>query len=273
MCGICGCGVSKDHDHGHEAEHGHGHEHGHGDDHDHDHGHGHGDAAQARIVALEHDLLAHNDELAGENRKWLDRRRAFAINLVSSPGAGKTSLLERTLHDQGAQLRACVVEGDQETECDAERIRATGRPVLQVNTGAVCHLDASMVSRALSTLDPPVGATVFIENVGNLVCPALFDLGEHERVVVFSVTEGDDKPLKYPHMFRSATALVLSKIDLLPYVPFDLARCLDNVRAVNGELEMMCLSNTTGEGFDAWLDWLRARVARADVAPSPRSAP
>ncbi len=197
-------------------------------------------------------MLAKNDQLAEANRAWLAERDILAFNLTSSPGAGKTTLLERTIRDIGARHPVAVVEGDQETLLDAERIRATGCPVVQINTGAGCHLDAAMMRRALDTLAPQPGSVLFIENVGNLVCPALFDLGEQAKVVVISVTEGADKPLKYPHMFAAAGLVLVNKMDLLPYVDFDFDVCARHARSVNPNAEILPLSATTGEGLDAW---------------------
>ena len=212
---------------------------------------------QPHAVELEQRVLAKNDRLAAENRRWLAERGIAALNLVSSPGAGKTTLLERTLRDlAGAGRRFYVIEGDQETERDAERIRASGCPVVQVNTGTGCHLDAFMVREALTALGPEQGSLLFVENVGNLVCPALFDLGEGAKVVVASVTEGEDKPLKYPHMFRASRLMLLNKIDLLPYVAFDVDRCVALARQVNPELEILLVSATRGDGLGAWFDWL-----------------
>jgi hydrogenase nickel incorporation protein HypB len=222
-----------------------------------------GDGAPETVVRLEQRVLARNDRLAGQNRAWLGARGVLALNLVSGPGAGKTSLLERTIRDLGEDLAVSVIEGDQATERDAERIRATGAPAVQINTGPGCHLDAAMVRGALQRLDPPRGGCVMIENVGNLVCPALFDLGERAKVVVLSVTEGDDKPLKYPHMFRAARAMVLSKIDLAPHVPFDAERCVANAREVNPALEVFRVSATRGDGLSDWYAWLREAAAAA----------
>jgi hydrogenase nickel incorporation protein HypB len=221
------------------------------------HGHGHED----RLVVLEQKVLARNDHLAEHNRAWLAERDIVAVNLMSSPGSGKTTLLERTIRELGGAVS--VVEGDQETEFDAERIRATGAPVVQVNTGAGCHLDADMLARALRSLDPAPGSVVFVENVGNLVCPALFDLGEQRRVVVMSVTEGADKPLKYPHMFATADVVLLNKTDLLPYVEFDSARFADAVRQVNENARVISVSATRGDGVPDWYGWLREAVTSA----------
>jgi hydrogenase nickel incorporation protein HypB len=238
MCATCGCGDTNGHAHSHS--------------HSHDHEHTH-----TETVTLEQRVLAKNDRLAEDNRRWLADRDVLAINLMSSPGSGKTTLLERTARD--LDLPVSVIEGDQETLFDAQRIQATGRQAVQINTGAGCHLDADMVAGALRDLDPKARSVVLIENVGNLVCPALFDLGEHGRVVITSVTEGADKPLKYPHMFRTADLIVLNKIDLLPYVDFDLDRFADAVRVINPTATVQHTSATRGDGVDAWLDWLRER--------------
>ncbi|MHA6792978.1 hydrogenase nickel incorporation protein HypB [Pseudonocardia bannensis] len=216
----------------------------------------------ARTVALEVDLLAKNDDLAGHNRDWLAERGIVALNLMSSPGAGKTTLLERTIRDLGAELPCAVLEGDQETLLDAERIGSTGARVVQINTGAGCHLDADMVADGLRTLAPERGCLLFVENVGNLVCPALFDLGEAARVVIMSVTEGADKPLKYPHMFRTADLVLLNKIDLLPYVDFDVDRCIAGARRAKPDVAVLEVSATRGDGLDAWYAWLRRARAR-----------
>jgi hydrogenase nickel incorporation protein HypB len=212
-------------------------------------------------VTLEQDILAKNQLLAERNRGWLAGRSILALNLVSSPGAGKTTLLERTIRDLGDTLPLTVIEGDQATLNDAERIRATGTRVVQINTGTGCHLDAGMVSRALTQLDPPLRSVVMIENVGNLVCPALFDLGEQQKVLILSVTEGEDKPVKYPHMFRASGLLLLNKIDLLPHLNFDVARCIEYARRVNPAIEILQVSAQTGEGMDAWYAWLRSHSA------------
>ncbi|MGZ4538461.1 MAG: hydrogenase nickel incorporation protein HypB [Blastococcus sp.] len=246
MCGTCGCGES---DVRVEALAG-------GDVpgvHDHPHEHAHGQQA----VDIEAALLAKNDHLAAHNRTWLAERGIVALNLMSSPGAGKTSLLRRTIADVAPVRPITVIEGDQETRIDAERIRSTGVPVVQINTGAGCHLDADMLARGLAELRPADGSLVFVENVGNLVCPALFDLGESARVVVVSVTEGEDKPLKYPYMFAVADLVVINKVDLLPYVDVRLDRLVAHCRAVNPRVGVLPLSVTTGEGIADWYDWLR----------------
>ena len=258
MCATCGCSGDHQHTknlrfrpvHEHEPAHAHGH------DHAHEPAHDHADE-QRRTIAFEEAVLARNDHLAQHNRAWLHAHDVVAVNLMSSPGAGKTTLLERTLRRLGDELPLAVIEGDQETAADADRIRAAGGRALQINTGTGCHLDAAMVGRALDELSPRSGI-LFIENVGNLVCPALFDLGEAARVVIASVTEGEDKPLKYPHMFRAAELVLLNKIDLLPHVDFDVARFGDYARRVNPRLAILPLSARSGEGCDAWLDFLRA---------------
>ena len=202
-------------------------------------------------------MLAKNSRLAAHNRAWFAERSIVTINLMSSPGAGKTSLLERTIRDNGAGRQVAVVEGDQETVFDAERIRDAGARAVQINTGAGCHLDATMVRSGLDALDPDRGDLVFLENVGNLVCPALFDLGELRKVVVISVTEGDDKPLKYPHMFAAADLVVVNKTDLLPYVDFDVDRCERDARSINPGVGWLPVSTRTGENLDAWYAWLQ----------------
>ena len=198
--------------------------------------------------------------LAERNRGWLAGREILALNLVSSPGSGKTSLLERTIREIGGQLAISVIEGDQATLNDAERIRATGAPAIQINTGTGCHLDADMLARGLAQLKPPPGSVVMIENVGNLVCPALFDLGERAKVVILSVTEGEDKPVKYPHMFKAAELMLLNKIDLLPHLHFDVQRCIAYAHEVNPSIRVLQVSAQTGEGMEAWYHWLKAQV-------------
>jgi hydrogenase nickel incorporation protein HypB len=246
------------HEHGH-ADHGTDHAH-HAHDHHH-HRHGHGTA-----VSLEQAVLAKNDALAGHNRAWLAGREIFALNLVSGPGAGKTTLLERTLRDLAGRHEFFVIEGDQATSNDGERIKAAGAPAVQINTGSGCHLDASMVARGLAELKPSFGSVIFIENVGNLVCPALFDLGESAKVAILSLPEGEDKPIKYPHMFRAADLLLINKIDLLPHLDFDLGRCLAYARQVNPDIDIITVSARAGTGLDDWYNWISAASRRAREA-------
>ncbi len=211
----------------------------------------------SNTLTLEQNILSKNSLIAAQNRGWLRSRQITALNLVSSPGAGKTTLLVKTIEDLKDDMPITVIEGDQETAQDAERIAATGCPTIQVNTGTGCHLEAAMVERGLEILDPPNNSLVLIENVGNLVCPALFDLGEKAKVAMLSVTEGEDKPIKYPHMFRASQVMVLTKIDLLPYVSFDVDRCLDYARQVNPDLKIFQVSATSGEGLADWYGWLK----------------
>lgn len=245
------------HDHHHDHHH-HGHDHG-GHDHAHDHRHVHHQEARgtSTVVDLEARILAKNEALAAQNRAWFAGREILALNLVSSPGAGKTTLLERTIRDLHHEANLFVIEGDQATANDGERIRRAGAPAVQVNTGTGCHLEADMIARGLSELRPSVGSIVMIENVGNLVCPAMFDLGEHARIVVLSVTEGEDKPIKYPHMFRSADLMILNKVDLLPHLDFDVDRALSYARQVNPTIEVVQLSARSGEGLEDWYGWIR----------------
>jgi hydrogenase nickel incorporation protein HypB len=233
MCTTCGCGET--HNHPHEIH------------------------SSKEIITLEQRVLAKNDALARANRDRLAGLGILAVNLMSSPGSGKTTLLERTIRDTAGHRAVTVIEGDQETPLDADRIRRTGCAVVQVNTGAGCHLDAKMVGDALDALDPPAGSLLFIENVGNLVCPALFDLGENGKVVIVSVTEGTDKPLKYPYMFAAADLVIVNKTDLLPYVDFDLAACRAHLKAVNPAAQVLAVSATTGDNLESWYAWLAAR--------------
>ena len=217
------------------------------------------------MVRIEQDILSKNDAYAATNRRWLAQRRILALNLVSGPGAGKTSLLTRTLSDLAGRFGMAVIEGDQQTNNDAERIRATGAPALQINTGKGCHLDAHMVGHALESLQPPEDGVLFVENVGNLVCPAAFDLGEACKVAILSVTEGEDKPVKYPDMFHAAGLLLLNKIDLLPHIDFDVDRCIDLARRVNPRIRVVQLSARTGEGMAQWYEWIDAQRAVARI--------
>lgn len=269
MCTVCGCGEGetliegKSHTHTHEHHHEEsGHKHGHSDNH-HDYGQGaaHTHApglSQTRMVQIETDILSKNNEYAAANRRWFNEHNILALNLVSSPGSGKTSLLTRTIEDLKNNLSVAVIEGDQQTEKDAERIRATGVKALQINTGKGCHLDAHMIGHALDSLMLEDESVLFIENVGNLVCPAAFDLGEAHKVAILSVTEGDDKPLKYPDMFHAADIMLLNKIDLLPYVNFDVEKCMQYARRVNPGIKILQLSATTGEGMNLWYQWIKA---------------
>ena len=251
------------HDHGHDHIHPHPSEH--ADVHVHEHTGSSAVALHARMhgttISLEQEVLAKNQRLAERNRGWFAGRGILALNLVSSPGSGKTTLLERTIRDLKGELPIQVIEGDQATINDAERIRATGCKAIQINTGTGCHLDADMLAHGLEQLQPPTGTVVMIENVGNLVCPALFDLGERAKVVILSVTEGEDKPIKYPHMFKASEVMLLNKIDLLPYLKFDVERCVAYAREVNPDIRVFRVSATTGEGMDTWYDWLRGERA------------
>ena len=261
------------HEHDHGPEHDHPHEHDHGHEHDHAHeqadenaqgrpAHSHAPGlSPAQMVRIERDILGANDQIAARNRRRFEDAGIFALNLVSSPGAGKTTLLVETIRLLAAELPLAVIEGDQQTSFDADRIRATGCRAIQVNTGTGCHLDAAQVERALAQLSPAEESVLFIENVGNLVCPSAFDLGEAHKVVVLSVTEGEDKPLKYPDMFRRASVMLLNKIDLLPYVDFDVDRCIGFARRVNPAIEVLRVSAKTGDGVAGLLDAVRGHRA------------
>lgn len=259
---------AEGHDHPHEHPHDHQHDHPHSHDHGHDHQqgdlhYGKGEAGlsvpgmgQRQLIAIEMDVLAKNNALAAHNREHFDEAAQLVLNLVSSPGSGKTTLLCETLRQLADKRPCAVIEGDQQTSADADRIRATGVPAVQINTGKGCHLDAKMVHDACHQLPANEGGILFIENVGNLVCPASFDLGEKYKVAILSVTEGEEKPLKYPDMFAAAQLMVINKIDLLPYVSFDVARCIENAKRVNPYIQVIQVSATTGEGMDTWLNWL-----------------
>jgi hydrogenase nickel incorporation protein HypB len=258
MCGICGCGQT-----GkvfklqpvagkfrqvltHQSEH-------------HDHSHEHNESE--RLIKVEQDLLSKNDSYAAQNRSYFQANNIFTLNLVSSPGAGKTTLLVETIKQLKERFSIAVIEGDQQTQHDADRIRATGVPALQINTGRVCHLEAHAIGHALTELGVKEGSLLFIENVGNLVCPSSFDLGEAHKVVVLSVTEGDDKPIKYPDMFYAADLMLINKTDLLPYVDFDVERCINYAKQVNPEIQVMLLSATKGDNLSLWTDWLVANLS------------
>ena len=213
------------------------------------------------MVRIEQDILGKNNQYAAANRSWFQAHGILALNLVSSPGSGKTSLLTRSIQDLKDQYPLAVIEGDQQTSHDADRIRATGVPALQINTGKGCHLDAHMVGHAIESLALAPRSLLFIENVGNLVCPAAFDLGEAHKVAILSVTEGEDKPLKYPDMFHAADLLLLNKIDLLPYLDFDVEQCIGYARRVNPDIQVLQVSARSGEGLEAWYAWLRERMA------------
>ncbi len=289
MCGTCGCGEERSvsirkpgevsenkhehthtHSHDHEGyhhEHGHSHHHQHDNTHDHEHYFHHSDHAHAhshadhdhshvREIQLEINILQKNNLLAERNRGFFEAKNILALNLVSSPGSGKTSLLERTIKEKKDQFDFNIIEGDQQTMNDANRIESAGAPVVQVNTGSGCHLDSDMVNKAVKKLSPKNNALLVIENVGNLVCPSMFDLGETKRVVIVSTTEGEDKPIKYPNMFQSSHLCIINKTDLLPHLDFDLDKMIEYAKQVNPQIEFIQLSVRTGEGMDAWYAWL-----------------
>ncbi|HED3889340.1 TPA: hydrogenase nickel incorporation protein HypB [Morganella morganii] len=276
--------AGEEHAHAHAHDHHHSHDHEHAHDHGHDHDHaaafapvidkdnmhyGMGEAGthapgltQKRMVQIEMGVLDKNNQIAVHNREHLQEQGILALNLVSSPGSGKTTLLTRTLNYLKDKVPCAVIEGDQQTTNDAERIRATGVPAIQVNTGKGCHLDAQMVHDAMHHLGLKDNSLLFIENVGNLVCPAGFDLGEQHKVAILSVTEGEDKPLKYPHMFAAADLMLINKIDLLPYVNVNIEACVNAARRVNPDIDVIVLSATTGEGMDEWVAWLQDRLSK-----------
>ena len=278
MCETCGCGKpgefkvhdpdksnNHEHLHDHDFEHTHNHEHEHWHDHNHPHDHEHSlnhdlDTSQKRVIDLNIDVLAENNNLAKLNRRFFEGRKVLCLNLVSSPGSGKTTILEKTIIAMKDALRMFVIEGDQQTLLDARRIEKAGAPAIQINTGTGCHLDARMVESALGKMDIEANSILFIENVGNLVCPAMFDLGEHKRVVVISVTEGDDKPMKYPYMFQSSHLCIINKSDLLPWVDFDTEETIRYAHTLNPTLEFITLSAKTGEGMDLWFKWLKKQA-------------
>jgi len=258
MCDTCGCGqpdeavtIRK------PGEDSHSHPHHHDQDHSHEHNHDH---SSSRILSVEQDVLSQNRLLAERNRGYFEAKDIYTLNLVSSPGSGKTTLLEKTILNLKKDIDFYVIEGDQQTLRDADRIDAVGAKAIQVNTGQGCHLDAEMVNQAVKSLDPGNGSMLMIENVGNLVCPALFDLGEASKIVIISVTEGDDKPLKYPTMFDASDICIINKTDLLPYVDFDVKRCREYALKVNHHLKFFELSAKTGEGMESWFEWLKKQI-------------
>lgn len=260
MCSVCGCSpgetaIEGAHDHSHEHEHsGEHHHYGNGPAHAHAPG-----LSQSRMVQIETDIMAKNNGYARENRAVFRDKGILALNLVSSPGSGKTTLLTHTINRLKSELEMSVIEGDQQTSHDADRIRETGAPAIQVNTGKGCHLDGHMIGHALESLAPKDESVLFIENVGNLVCPAGFDLGEAHKVAILSVTEGEDKPLKYPDMFHACELMILNKIDLLPHLNFDEDKCIEYALRVNSKIKIIKLSATSGEGMDNWFDWIKAQ--------------
>lgn len=266
MCETCGCGKpgefkihnhEHEHDHDHDHEHSHDHAHPHSHDHDHEHSHTHShDEPHTKVIDLNIDILSENNRLAQLNRRFFEGRKVLCLNLVSSPGSGKTTILEKTIAALMPVHKMYVIEGDQQTLLDADRIEKAGAPAIQINTGSGCHLDARMIDQALGKLDVDANSILFIENVGNLVCPAMFDLGEYKRVVVISVTEGDDKPLKYPYMFQSSHLCLINKSDLLPYVDFNTEATIKHARSLNPGLEFIILSAKTGEGMNLWYEWI-----------------
>lgn len=271
MCETCGCGDTNElkihdrqHSHDHDHDHSHAHDHTHDNDHDHSLSHSHDsvlfthshDHSAKKVISLNVDILSDNNRLAQINRKSFEDRNVLSLNLVSSPGSGKTTILEKTIQAIISKRKIFVIEGDQQTLLDADRIEKSGAPAIQINTGSGCHLDAKMVDTAFKKLDVVPDSILFIENVGNLVCPALFDLGEFKRVVVISVTEGEDKPLKYPYMFKSSHLCIINKSDLLPYVDFNVDTTMKYARSLNPDLEFILLSARTGEGMELWYEWL-----------------
>ncbi len=271
MCGTCGCGSEEngvsiqnprdikiqqidDHMHEHQHHHNEGHTHEHSHDHNHNHDHSH---HRKTIIDVEKDILQHNDIMAARNRGYFEAKNIFALNLVSSPGSGKTSILEKTLTDLKNEMTFSVIEGDQQTLNDANRIDAINIPVIQINTGKGCHLESDMIYEAVKKLKIKDKSILMIENVGNLVCPSMFDLGESKRVVIISTTEGEDKPIKYPDMFHSSDICIINKIDLLPYLNFDMDKLKLHAKQINPKLEFFEISATTGEGMDVWYEWLR----------------
>jgi hydrogenase nickel incorporation protein HypB len=273
MCGTCGCGSENngptilkpgEHEHVHDEHHqhhdghSHSHEEHHHDDHSHAHAHDHSHDHKHKVLEIEQDILQNNQVLAARNRGYFEAKNIFALNLVSSPGSGKTAILERTLADLKEEIPFYVIEGDQQTLNDANRIDALHIPVVQINTGKGCHLESDMVYEAVKKLEIQNDAILMIENVGNLVCPSMFDLGESKRVVIISTTEGEDKPIKYPDMFYTSDICIINKIDLLPYVNIDIQKLKDYALQVNPNLQFFEVSATTGKGMEAWYDWLKS---------------
>lgn len=291
MCGTCGCGEegsvsirkpgeqgsnahahvhehehahdgqihahSHEHHHAHQGDHEH-HHHAHQSDHPHEHHHADHSHSHGREIQLEIDVLHKNNLMAERNRGFFEAKNIRALNLVSSPGSGKTSLLEKSIREHKSKSAFYVIEGDQQTMNDAERIESAGAPVVQVNTGNGCHLDSDMINKAVKKLEPKENSILFIENVGNLVCPSLFDLGESKRVVIVSITEGEDKPIKYPNMFQSSDICIINKMDLLPHLDFDLEKMKEYARKVKPGIEFIELSVKTGEGMQKWYDYIDA---------------
>ncbi|PLX13913.1 MAG: hydrogenase accessory protein HypB [Marinilabiliales bacterium] len=259
MCGTCGCGEEENIKYSipgkksNEHTHNHDHHHDHHDHHDHSHSHSH-------EIQLEVDVLSKNNMLAERNRGYFEALNIKALNLVSSPGSGKTSLLERTIKDIGNELKLYIVEGDQQTTNDADRIAKAGAPVIQINTGNGCHLDADMINNAVKQLKPENDSILMIENVGNLVCPSMFDLGESKRVVIISTTEGEDKPIKYPPMFETSQLCIINKIDLLPYLDFEIEKLKEYALRVNHHMEFIEVSVKSGEGLEKWYEWLKTNI-------------
>jgi len=264
MCDTCGCGqpdeavtIRKPGEEGHSHPHHHGHNHNHPHDHSHTHNH-----SENRTVVVETDILTKNNLRAERNRGNFEAKNIFVLNLVSSPGSGKTTILEKTISSLKNQITCAVIEGDQQTMNDANRIDATGAKVVQVNTGTGCHLDSDMINQGSKKLELKDDSILFIENVGNLVCPASFQLGTHQNILIASIPEGDDKPYKYPTMYRGVDALVINKIDLLPYIDFDMQYFQRGVEVLNPGLITFPISCRTGEGLDGWLDWLKDQVTK-----------
>ncbi len=260
MCGTCGCGEEENIKYSIPGEENH-HRHDHDRPHEHNHGHSHGYShGHSHEIQLELDVLSKNNMLAERNRGYFEALNIKALNLVSSPGSGKTSLLERTIKEVGNELNFYIIEGDQQTTNDADRIAAAGAPVIQVNTGNGCHLDADMVNNAIKQLQPSNNSVLMIENVGNLVCPSMFDLGESKRVVIISTTEGEDKPIKYPPMFETSQLCLINKTDLLPYLDFDIEKLKEYALRVNHHIEFIEVSVKTGDGMDKWYEWLKTNI-------------